>query len=126
MDEHEKTVLRLLEDLEANQIPMMSIYNKMDKLVDPTEWIHKKSSIAISAHNANDLKVLKFEIEEKLIEMMEYYRVYIKPDEGKLLSECKSNTIVKELKWLEDLNVYECRGFVHPSQPLYTWLKGEE
>lgn len=121
--EHEKTVHQLLEELKATNIPMMTIYNKIDRLPNQTEWIQPKNSLAISAYDDGDLQRLLVEIEKKLMEMMEYYSVYIKSSEGKLLSDCKVHTIVKEQKWLEDLAVYELRGYVHPNQPLASILR---
>lgn len=116
--EHEKTVLNLLKELEATSIPILTVYNKMDKVEPTHDFIIPKDSIAISAYNKRDLERLKQEIEIKLIEEMEYYRTFVHPNDGKLLSDIKMLTILKEQNWVEEKNMYELRGFVHPNQPL--------
>lgn len=117
-DEHEKTVLQLLEELESTSIPMMTIYNKMDKVQNSERFFIPKNSIAISAHKESDLEKLKQEIENKLMEMMEYYRIFVPGTDGKLLSDIKTFTILKEQHWIEERGEFELRGFVHPNQPL--------
>lgn len=121
--EHEKTVLRLLDDLDIKGVPIITVYNKKDQIKDPADFVLPKHGLLISALDKEDLKVLTKAIENKLMEEMEFYRVRLSPEEGKLLSSCKENTIIVENKWLKEDGLYECRGYVHPQHTIASLLR---
>lgn len=118
IDEHEKTVLALLEELGATAIPILNVYNKMDLVKDKGRLFGAKNSVFICAHLKEDIGRLKQEIEKYCLELMDYYRVFIPPSEGKLLADIQSYTIVRKKEWHEDKEAYEIQGFVHPHHPL--------
>ncbi|WP_170885620.1 GTPase HflX [Bacillus alkalicellulosilyticus] len=121
--DHEKTVIRLLEELKASHIPMLTVYNKADQMIEQPPYSKEKNSIVVSAINDEDLRRLELEIEEMIKAQLDYYQVFIPSDDGKLLARCKRESIVKQQTWDEDKEGYDVRGYVHPNLSLYTELK---
>ncbi|MBM4763878.1 GTPase HflX [Bacillus sp. B15-48] len=108
---HEKTVNHLLEELKANQLPQIIVYNKKD-IAHPDFVPSAQSETAfISAFLNGDLELLKGKIEKMMIAMMEPFHVLVPSSEGKLLSQLKMETILRELNYVEESEAYECRGF---------------
>lgn len=109
--QHEKTVNKLLEDLEVKDIPQLTVYNKKD--IQHSDFVPtaKTPTVFISAFNKEDRNELKGKIEKTIIEMMLPYEVQVPSDEGKLLSQLKNETILRELSFDEESNLYNCRGF---------------
>lgn len=121
--QHEETVHKLLEDLEVHQIPQLTVYNKRDlQHVDfvPTA---KTETISISAFDKEDRIRLKQKIEKLAIQSMEYYHVEVPSSEGKLLSQLKNGTILRELNFHEEKQVYVCKGYALADHQIYGQLK---
>lgn len=121
--QHEETVHKLLEDLEVHQIPQLTVYNKRDlQHIDfvPTA---KTETISISAFDKEDRIRLKQKIEKLAIQSMEYYHVEVPSSEGKLLSQLKNETILRELNFHEEKQVYVCKGYALVDHQIYGQLK---
>ncbi|MGM0827311.1 MAG: GTPase HflX [Bacillota bacterium] len=121
--QHEKTVQSLLEDLDMNGLPQLTVYNKRD-VVDPdfvqgSEWDH----IMISALNEEDRGQLLLRIEEIVKNYMTSYHVYIPASEGKLLSQLKNDTILRKLEFIEESQVYELTGYHLEDHPIAGSIK---
>ncbi|SEM49736.1 GTP-binding protein HflX [Mesobacillus persicus] len=108
---HEQTVTKLLADLEVNQIPQITVYNKRDIKHPDFVPVAKTETAFISAHNDEDRDQLKLKIEETVIGMMEAFHVLVPSGEGKLLSQLKNETILRELTFDEDKQGYVCKGY---------------
>ncbi|OEH94118.1 GTPase HflX [Bacillus solimangrovi] len=124
--QHEQTVHKLLDELDAANISMLTVYNKKDLLEDAFIPAKGLDSLQISAYDDDDIIQLLQTIEEKLQKQMEPYRVLLSPDEGKLLAQLKQETIVTQRKFDEEREAYRVHGFVQQSHPLYTTLKKYE
>lgn len=109
--QHQKTVLGLLEELEMKEIRQLTVYNKKDQKHPDFVPTAETPSILISAFDKDDCAMLKKKIEDVMIEMMVPYQVQIPSSEGKLLSQLKNETVMRELSFQEDQQVYLCRGF---------------
>ncbi|MCM3568137.1 GTPase HflX [Neobacillus mesonae] len=109
--QHEKTVGKLLEELEVKNIPQITVYNKRD--IKHSDFVPTADtpSIFISAYNSEDRHALKEKIEKVMMGMMEPYEVKIPSTEGKLLSQLKNDTILRELSFVEDIQAYRCKGY---------------
>ncbi len=116
--QHEKTVNELLEELEQGQIPQITVYNKRDVQHQDFVPSSKNESIQISALDENDRLSLKQGIETKMISMMNYYHVEVPSTEGKLLSQLKNETILRELSFDEDKQWYVCKGYSLSDHPI--------
>lgn len=109
--QHEQTVNKLLKDLENDNIPQITVYNKKDQKHPDFVPIAKTKVIQISAFEENDRRQLKQLIEEMVISMMKSYHVEVPSTEGKLLSQLKNESILRELTFHEEKQVYVCKGY---------------
>lgn len=123
---HEKTVSRILEDLDALQIPIITIYNKKDLLTDNFLPSFQSNFGLISAYDSNDIKQLLGTIEEKIKEQMEFYHFHIASNNGKWLAGLKSSSILMSQHFNEETGEYECKGFINPNLPLYQEIKSSK
>ncbi|MCL6572723.1 MAG: GTPase HflX [Bacillus sp. (in: Bacteria)] len=108
---HEKTVNKLLDDLGVKDIPQLTVYNKKDiKHADFVPTADTPTAF-ISAYNKEDRQDLKEKFEKMIIDLMTPYVVLVPSNEGKLLSQLKNETILRELLFDEPSQLYRCRGF---------------
>ncbi|WP_425335375.1 GTPase HflX [Salipaludibacillus daqingensis] len=120
---HESTVTKLLEDLEAHQIPMLTVYNKRDQIKDDFFANSQGASVLISAHEDQDLDKLKMKIESVMEEQFLPYIVYLESDEGKWLHRLQKETIQLERSFEESTERYMVRGYAPPKSAIYHELK---
>ncbi|MDP4162789.1 MAG: GTPase HflX [Bacillota bacterium] len=108
---HEKTVNKLLDDLDIKDIPQMTVYNKRD--IQHPDFVPTANTptVFISALDAEDRNALKKKIEDVVINTMEPYDVKVPSTEGKLLAQLKNETILRELSFHEEQQLYICKGF---------------
>lgn len=119
---HEKTVYRILEDLDVKDIPILTVYNKKDLV--STQFVPSTNDMVfISAYNTEEIKTLQENIETKIIAQMEYYHLFIPGSEGRLLAQLKSETVLLEQQFNEQRELYECKGYINPSLALYQQTK---
>jgi GTPase len=119
-DLQEKTVMQLLNELDAASIPMLSVYNKVDLI---EQSLSNSEPLFMSAISDNDIVRLKLKIEEALKESMINYHVLLPDNDGKLLTQLKINSIVEEQTWNDDKAGYDCKGYILESLPLYQQIK---
>jgi GTP-binding protein HflX len=108
---HEKTVHKLLEDLGVKDIPQLTVYNKKDIQHPDFVPTAKTPTAFISAFDKEDRHALKEKIEKVVMEMMVPYDVQVPSTEGKLLSQLKNETILRELSFVEEKQFYRCKGY---------------
>ncbi|MFS0823521.1 GTPase HflX [Bacillus sp. 1P02SD] len=120
---HEKTVLKLLDELGVESIPVLTLYNKKDKVHSDFVPSSTSKSILVSAFDKSDLVVIKTKVEDSMIENMEEYKVSLPSSEGRILAHLKQETILKELRYNEDSEKYDCTGFIFPSHSLMGQLR---
>jgi len=121
--QHEQTVNKLLEELETTQIQQLTVYNKIDIPNPDFMPTAKNESIQISALSDNDRESLKQTIETKVIGMMNDYHVEVPSTEGKLLSQLKNETILRELTFHEEKQLYVCKGYTLADHPIFGQLQ---
>lgn len=114
MEEHEKTVLQLLKELEMDKIPVLTVYNKKD-LVQSNFFPDVFPSILISAKNAEDIEKLQDKIIEQMKEILQPYQLALLPHEGDQLVQLKRKTIVEAQTYDEEQNRYIVKGYA-PAQ----------
>lgn len=119
---HEETVRQLLQELEIEHLPQLIVYNKADKIV--SDFVPSSgNTVLISAFNEDDRNLLKQKIENMAVSSMQYYHVIVPSHEGRLLSVLKSDTILRELAFLDEEQAYKCKGYVLPDHPVTGSLK---
>lgn len=111
-EQHERTVKELIEELGAEGIPQLLIYNKSENQVSEFFPSREEASVEMSAFDPEDVAQLKKAIEDKLTKQLSYYEVVLQPSEGRLLSKCKQQTLLEKNDWDEDKEVYLVQGYV--------------
>ncbi|WP_066371129.1 GTPase HflX [Neobacillus fumarioli] len=121
--QHEITVHKLLSDLETKDIPQLTVYNKKD--IKHPEFVPTANTptMLICAFDHEDRQKLKERLEKVITEMMVPYEVQLPSTEGKLIAKLKSDTILRELVFLEGEQVYRCKGFSLPDHQITGQLR---
>jgi GTPase len=114
---HERTVQKLLDNLEMDHLPQLTVYNKVDEQ-HPDFLPAAVNKIVISALDKADRDRLKHRIEEQALELMKAYNVLVPSTEGKLLAALKNDTILRELVFQEENQSYSCKGFALEDHPV--------
>ncbi|MDE1386053.1 GTPase HflX [Bacillus licheniformis] len=121
---HEETVKRLLEELEADDIPVLTVYNKRDWKRPDFIPSSGRGHIMTSAKIDGDLPLFKQAVEDYLKkELLVPYDVRIPASEGRLLSRIKSETMTNSTVFDEDREAYEVEGYILPDQNILGELK---
>ncbi|WP_453996779.1 GTPase HflX [Bacillus nitroreducens] len=120
---HEQTVSKLLDELGVESIPILTLYNKKDKILPDFVPSSNTKSILVSAFEISDLVLIKTRVEESMVEQMTEYKVSLPSSEGRLLALLKQETILKELYYNEESEKYECKGFIFPNHSLLGQLR---
>lgn len=119
----EKTVLALLTELEMNNLPVITVYNKMDQ-VDAHSFVPTLfPNIQVSAKNPNDRVIVEEGIRRQLMEIFEPYEKYIQPEESYLLNRLATTTLLVSQEFDEERGVYIVKGFASKSS---RWIKEED
>jgi GTPase len=121
--QHEQTVYDLLDELKVTDIPIITVYNKQDAVHPNFVPSAKTDHIMVSAFRCDDLKRLRQMIEETVMKLMQLYHVYIPSYEGKLLSQLKTDTILRTLRYDEQTGMYECSGSILANHSLNGQLR---
>lgn len=121
--QHEKTVQSLLKDLEMDGLQQLTVYNKRDEMDSEFVPDSESDTILISALNEEDRGKLLIKIEEIVKNQMIPYHVLVPVNEGKLLSQLKSETILRKLEFQEASQVYEMTGFHLEDHPIAGSIK---
>lgn len=109
--EHEKTVNRLLQDLDADHIPKIHVYNKKDLVHERILPYSSEESLFISAFDDEDIQCLRDVIQAKIIAQFVPYQLLIPVSDGKKLALLESKTILKEKTWNDEKQQFFVSGF---------------
>ncbi|RKL69083.1 GTPase HflX [Salipaludibacillus neizhouensis] len=120
---HEETVEKILLDLEAEQIPMLTVYNKRDQIEGDFFSHSKGASVLISAHNDDDMVILKNKIEAAMEEYFDSFIVYVHASDGKILHRIQKETIQIERQFDEATENYIIRGYAPVESGIYHELQ---
>lgn len=111
IENHESTVLEIMDNLDMDTIPMLTVYNKKD-LVDGAFYPTLFPNIVISALNEDNQELLLESIEQAIEEQMEGYYVSIPADRGDILAQLTRETLVSNQSFNKDTQKYEVEGSV--------------
>lgn len=125
LEQHQETVMKLLEELDAYNIPMLTVYNKKDLIIE--EFIPSHfPAIFIEAFDENDIEKLTRKIEAILKEEWEYYELDLNPSAGHMIHRLESETIVSDNVFNPDSNKFIVTGFMQTDHPLQSLLKEQK
>ncbi|OCA83753.1 GTPase HflX [Pseudobacillus wudalianchiensis] len=116
--QHQRTVRNLLQQLEMDHLPELTVYNKRD--VQHEEFVPSSDAenILISAVNEEDRLKLKEVIEGMMKEQMSPYNGRIPSSAGKLIAQLKTETIVDSIDFDEENQFYRVKGFAFKDHPI--------
>ncbi|EOH92757.1 GTP-binding protein HflX [Enterococcus haemoperoxidus ATCC BAA-382] len=109
--QHEQTVVDLLNDLDLEKIPVLTVYNKSDQ-VDEADFVPTLfPNILVSARSTLGKEELTKAVREKMMELLVPYELDIPSNQGQQLSELKRHTLLLSETFEEEENVYHVKGF---------------
>lgn len=112
---HEQTVSRLLSELEVGEIPVLTVYNKVDLVegqVVPTLF----PSIALSAYQAEDIERLKQAIYQELTQSLHFVEYQYAPEQYGDLMKMRQQLLVTSCEFDETSEHYRLAGYRRYSQ----------
>lgn len=119
----EQTVLKLMDELDMKEMPVLTVYNKSDQIdtagFTPTLF----PNVLISAQTQEGKERLIEAIKRQLMELMLPYTKLVPSDQGQTLSELRRQTLVLDERFIEEQNSYEVRGFANKNSK---WIKKDE
>lgn len=121
-DEQQKTVKEILKELDAHQIPMLTVYNKKD-LIEGDFFGTEHPHIVISALDDDDREKLLLKIEELLKQEWRHYAVSLLPNQGNLIYQLEKHSILTKKQFNEENNCYDLEGYIRENHPLYGKIK---
>jgi len=124
-EQHEKTVNELLKELDADQIPMLTVYNKKD-LVDGEFFPSTHPSIVMSAYDDADIEQLIHSIETAIKNHWEPFVYSVPVYEGGILQRLLNESIVTKKKYSEADNAYIVSGYIAQDSALNNQLKEQQ
>ena len=99
-EEHEKTVLAIMNDLDMLDIPRLTLYNKADKAENFTPTL--TPYVLISAKNENSRAILQNALLNKMRELFVPFRIRVSPSKAYKLHELESLAIIDKREYLEE------------------------
>ncbi|MEI3611785.1 GTPase HflX [Pseudogracilibacillus sp. SO30301A] len=124
-EQHQKTVKEILHELDADQIPMLTLYNKADLLHDDF-FATQHPYMVMSAYKKSDRENLLIKIEEILKQEWIYYSLSLSPADGRVMNQFGIQSIVTKKQYNEETNMYDVEGFIREDHPLLAYCKGAE
>ncbi len=120
--EQQKTVVSILKELGADQIPILTVYNKRD-LLETDFFKETFPSLLISTFEQKDIEQLLLMIEKILKEDFEYYSLSLHANEGKIMHQLGKHSIVLKKIYNDVTNQFDMEGYIQADHPLHGVLK---
>lgn len=112
--QQEETVLQLMNQLDLGSLPMLTVYNKADKIDDHQFVPTLFPNVLISAKSSKGKEQLIQAIKLAIMESLEPYTLSLQQDEGKLLNRLKRETLLLSSDYEEETQTYLLKGFAQP------------
>lgn len=123
--EQQNTVHRILRELDAHTIPMLTVYNKSD-LLKRDYFPQHHPNIVMSAYDEKDQEKLLFKIEQLLKDEWDYYFISLEADQGRTLNQFAKHTIILKKQFNEETNQYDVEGYIPDTHPLQRVIKEQD
>lgn len=108
--QHEKTVLTLLEELEMQYIPILTVYNKKDQQLPyfiPTQ----PNYVEVSALEESSKYFLMEKMLWEIKQLWQPYVVRVPASDGRMLHKYKQETVIIEETFDEETESYQLKGY---------------
>ncbi|GGP13741.1 GTPase HflX [Oceanobacillus neutriphilus] len=123
LSQQQETVRKLLTELDAGHIPVLTVYNKKDQLKADFFLANQFPNIQISALKEEDLQALLAKIEEVLKEEWDLFDIVLDSSEGDLLYQLQSAALVVKKELLEETNQFHVQGYVRKDHPFHRFVE---
>lgn len=111
VEQQEQTVMGLVKDLDMQEIPIITVYNKKD-IIHPDFVPHLHPHILISALDTDDLERLKAFLWEEVKKLLMPYKKNVSLlDGGTMLNQLQQETFVASIELDEETNEYIVEGY---------------
>ena len=107
-EEHEKTVLDIMKDLDMLEIPRLTLYNKADKAENFTPTLTPYS--LISAKSENSRAVLQQVLLDRIKELFVPFSIKVSPAKAYKVHDLETLAIIDQREFVEDKE--EIKGFI--------------
>lgn len=114
-DQQEQIVLRLLDELEMEKIPVVTVYNKKDQVLPATFTPTLFPNCFISAKEEIAKKAVNDLVSQKIKETLQAYEGELPVTKSYLLSAFAQQTFLEEQTFCEEKNSYYLRGYSKPN-----------
>lgn len=121
-ENQQHTVMEILEELGADNLPTLTVYNKKD-LLEESFFPSLHPNILISAYKAEDQAALLNKIESLLKEQWEHYVVSLGAHQGREMHQLEMQSIVVHKEYNEKTNQYDLEGYMEQNHPLQSIIK---
>lgn len=121
--QQEQTVIDLLKELEMDDIPILTIYNKADRIAESAFVPTLFPNVLISAKSTKGKERLTEALKRVLMNLLEPYLLVLAADEGQALNEMKRKTLVLSENFDETKEQYMVRGFAKKDS---SWIRRME
>lgn len=122
-EEHEETVYRQLKELDAENIPLITLYNKKDLINEDNFLPHSVPYLLVSAFSENSVRVILDHTSSMIKEQWDKYQILITDENANHLSILKKRSLVEEVNYDESKEGYEVIGYVNPSHDIMKVIK---
>lgn len=109
--QQEETVMDLMEELDLQHIPLLTVYNKADRILKDQFVPTMFPNVLISAKSSRGKDELTEAIKLRLMEILTPYVATIPQTEGGKLSRLKRETLLLREDYAEQEEAYHVRGF---------------
>lgn len=116
--QQEQTVIALMKELAFDQIPLLTVYNKADRIVANQFVPTMFPNVLISAKSSRGKQELTEAIKLRLMEILTPYSVTVPQTAGQELSRLKRETLLLREDYLEEQEAYRVKGFA----PANSWV----
>ncbi|MFD1449903.1 MULTISPECIES: GTPase HflX [Oceanobacillus] len=123
LSQQQETVRKLLTELDAGHIPVLTVYNKKDQLKADFFLANQFPNIQISALKEEDLQTLLAKIEEVLKEEWDLFDIVLDSSEGDLIYQLQSAALVVKKELLEETNQFHVQGYVRKDHPFHRFVE---
>lgn len=107
----EQTVLQLMAELKMEEMPVLTVYNKADRINPALFTPSLFPNVLISAQSTDGKEKLVQAMKQQLLELMVPYTLFVPSQAGQTLSALRRQTLVLEERFVEEKNGYEVKGF---------------
>ncbi|MDY0405799.1 GTPase HflX [Virgibacillus sp. 179-BFC.A HS] len=121
--QQQQTVKKLLHELDADTIPVLTVYNKKDLLEEEViSFAHPY--IVISAWSDDGIQMLKQKIETELKMLWQPYEIYLPAENGSVIHHLRRKSIIVTNFFDENQEKYLINGYIKDDNVLQSVLKG--